>query len=328
MTAGDIVTKARRALGDSDATGWDDSTLIDYVDQAQKDLCKIARVYKKQWHLGIHSNAILYHLPTNCFQVDRVEYEDTALRVLSREDQDNRRYPRGLHIIKSDINMDSIELSEPIEATNYASFIRGSVLEEYADIVIDPELGVSVDTDIVGMSMDDSLGVVTGFISDPEVTGVTEEYGDISGSLLSDIALAPSDNLGVLTALDLGYNDESNKSSYGFLTSVNEYTVKGTYGICTDALAKSTHLEVYYSAIPTRVQSLYDALVVKDIWERALVHYVVGTARQDDNDEGNYQLGAAELNLYMIEVKKAIKLSARSYTSTVSEIKETQYRRL
>jgi hypothetical protein len=49
-------------------------------------------------------------------------------------------------------------------------------------------------------------------------------------------------------------------------------------------------------------------------------------ARQDDNDEGNYKIGEAELKKYDKEVAKAHKISAKSYTSQVSGVRETNYR--
>ena len=330
MTVGQIVKKARTRLGDSDKTGWTDDILIDFVDQGQKDLCKMSRIYKRTLYLGLLANTTLYPLPDDCFQVDRVEYNGETLAVLAREDQDTRFAPKGLHVIKSDLNMGIIEISEPIEVSNYAQFVEGVKLPEpeSVEVTIEPAEGVGSSTDTEGFVFVTPIGFTTSFkaVTDPTLTPV--EHGDISGTNISHLALTESDALGVIVGLDLAVEDVNNKKSYGFLTAIDDKYAAGSYGICTDALAPSVYLKAYYSAISATVNSLYDALVVKDIWEKALIHYVVGMARQDDNDEGNYALGAAELEKFTLEVKKAIKLSARSYTSTVSEIKETQYRRV
>ena len=329
MTVGNIVKKARTKLGDSDNTGWSDDILINFVDQGQKDLCKMARIYKRTLYMGLLPHTTQYPLPEDCFQIDRVEYDDTALSVLSREDQDTRYDEKSLHIIKSDINMGTVEVSELIELSNYATFIEGIVIDEYTPIVVDPVLGLVTETDIVGLDMGSELGVVVGFDSNLNEDGDIAEFGDISGVKAGALEQTnSSDSSGFLTELTLAVDDSDSEKSYGFLTSVGDHNAAGTYGVCTDVLAKSVYIKIYYSAISSTVNSLYDALVVKDIWEKALVHYVVGMARQDDNDEGNYVLGTQELDKYDKEVKKAIRLSARSYTSTVSEIKETQYRRV
>ncbi len=329
MTVNDIVKRARRALGDSDNTGWLDATLIDYVDQAQKDLCKTAGVYRRTLYLGILNDTELYPLPEDCFQVNRVEYMGTALDVLSREDQDIRHSPKGLHIIKSDLNMKSIELSHYINTDNYASFWEVPNSPDPAEFTTPiPVLGV---TSSVGSSksevvLDQPVGVVTGLELLFDEDSVFMPYGDVSGYKAAGISSNPNGyDLGVMVQFALLEDD---KSSFGFLSNVNTNTVKGVYGICTDVLALDTYVKVYYSAQSSTVNSLYDALILDDIWAKALVHYVVGTARQDDNDEGNYSIGSRELDYYDDEIKKAKKMQARSYTSNVSEIKQTTYRRI
>ena len=330
MTVGQIIKKARTRLGDADKTGWSDDILIDFVDQGQKDLCKMSRIYKRTFYLGLLPDTTMYPLPDDCFQVDRIEHKGENLPVLSREDQDSRFVAKGLHVIKSDLNMGTLEISEPVEVNNYAQFVEGVTLPEpeSVDITIEPHIGVPVATDMEEFFFDSPIGVITGFQAIADEVPIPIEYGDISGVNNMILALVDSNAFGVVTALDLQVVGEVAKKSLGFLTSVDAKYAMGSYGICTDVLAPSVYFKVYYSAISATVNSLYDALVVKDLWEKALIHYVVGMARQDDNDEGNYALGTAELEKFGWEVKKAMKLAARSYTSSVSEIKETQYRRV
>ncbi len=317
MTVNDIVKKARRALGDTDATGWDDATLIDIVDHAQKDFCFSARVYLRTLHLGLRDNIKIYKLPDDCFQVDRVEYCNKALAVLSREDQDTRYVAKGLHIIKSNIDMGSIEISEPFECLdNYARFIPG----EEVNYELDSHLGVV--TSITGGTVIPEFGVTTvAQLVLPEYDDAM--YGDI-GDVINTELIPVRPALGVATTTHIS----NAKVLYGFLTSVDANQAVGTYGVCTDVLVKSNYLKVYYSALPSTVNSLYDALVVSNMWAKALVHYTVATARQSDNDEGNYQIGDAEMKRYFAEVKKAKVLSAKPYSTSLGEARLTQYRRL
>lgn len=331
MTAGYIVKKARNKLGDANKTGWDDTILIDFVDQAQKDLCKSARIYKRIHYLGILNYETRYPLPDDCFQIDRVEYKGEPLSVLSREDQDNRYEAKGLHIIKSDINMDNLEISEVIEELDaYPSYVEGNTIISSEIAELTPALGVTGHAEgDEALEFPIDIGVISGFTLDPLDT--PRIFGDVSGfAIPKQLALVPNDqqSVGFITELDFGFADDSENCGLGFLTRVANTNAVGTYGVCTDVLSIGNYLKIYYSAIPRRIDSLYSALIVPDIWEKALIHYVVGTARQDDNDEGNYQLGEMEMMKYEREVKKAIKLTAKNYVSGVGEIKETTYRRV
>jgi len=224
--------------------------------------------------------------------------------------------------------MTQIELSDYIQATNYASMIKGISIEDI-DVTNTPTpvIGVVTDVDHDRVTVNSPMGVTTGInIIYPGPARM--DYGDLSGYRSHGIRQEEPNtaNLGVLTQLNFTENDRG--GHYGFLYRVNNSYCVGTYGPCTDVFAADTHLKVYYSAMPYSVNSLYDALIAQPMWEKALVHYVVGTARKTDNDEGNYQLGMKEMSYYEDEVKKAKKLSARTYNSTVSEIKTTTYRRI
>lgn len=327
MTVGNIVDRARARLGDTDKTGWNDTTLIDLVDQAQQDIAKGAQVYKRTAYFGLINNKVLGPLPEDCFQVNRVEYNDTPVNVLAREDQDIRAMRKGFHIIKNDIDMSVLEISEPFtDLCDYAEFEGGWYSREDTTTTVDA-LGVTTDVsdEVVEIPIAE-LGCITDAeFTDDNWDKFPTTYGDISDiATVADYARA-GDHLGVLTDLNFGYSDGT---TLGFLSSVGYADVVGIYGICTDALVPDNYLKIYYSALPGRVNSLWDALVVSDMWQRALVHYVVGMARQDDNDEGNYSLGIKEIEKYEKEMARAKKFAARSYNSPVSEVRETQYRRI
>ena len=319
MTVETVIKRARRRLGDSDMTGWDDATLIDLVDQGQKNLCRIARVYKRTAYLGLKNEHRLYLLPLDCFQVDRVEYLDKYMAVLSREDSDARYTEKGMHIIKSNLNMGTLELSEAFsDLDNYANFTDGDNIR----YELDSPYGVI--TLVNEGTLDTTLGVVTEAIlelSDEEIDDA--RYGNIDNITFNGpLQVIPT--FGVTAHIPKGEGLEL----FGFLASVDENRSVGLYGPCTDALVLENYLKVYYSAMPSTVNSLYDALVVSDIWLKALVHYVVGMARQDDNDEGNYAIGEAEIVKYREEVRDAEILSAKNFSSSVQEARETTYRRV
>ncbi|RLA70179.1 MAG: hypothetical protein DRG30_09475 [Epsilonproteobacteria bacterium] len=208
MTVGNIVDRARSRLGDSDKTGWSDDSLIDLVDQAQQDIAKTAQVYKRTAYLGLVNNRVLSPLPSDCFQVNRVEYQGTSLAMLSREDQDVRAIAKGLHVIKNDLDMSILEISEPFEALfDYASFegghqsVIGSVLVEV------DELGVATESSL-DFTCSSPLGVVTDVeFLDTDWDTQETNFGDTSSMVQGDVSLRNvGTNLGVLTELDFGYD--------------------------------------------------------------------------------------------------------------------------
>ena len=329
MTSGTVIDIARARLGDFNKTGWSDDSLLSILDQGQKDLAKSAGVYKRTAYIGIVDNVVMYPLPDDCYQVNRVEYDKAYLSVLSREDQDRRYMPKGLHIIKNDLDYSVIEVSEPIINDLTLPTYVGNVLlsDEGFDTHIDGVEGSIVGSD-KDLNMNSNLGCVVDIEVPKNWTEKPTHFGDLSGILYSFTSgnlMTDIDELGITVEVDVGYGGEE---LHGFLTKVDYKGVEGVYGLCTDALENTEYMRVYYSALPNKVSSIYSSLVVPDIWEQALVHYVVGTARQYDNDESNYKLGIQELKKYAEEVKKAKKLAARSYSSPIGEVKETIYRRI
>ncbi len=337
MTAESIVQSARRRLGDTNKTGWSDPHLVDLVDKGQKDITKLAGIYKRTLYVSVSNNIVLIPLPLDTFQINRAEYEGVLMHIITREDAENKVTPPARHIIRNDLGMNLFELSEPFtELPVHATAIQGFIQEQDLDTTITvetPQLGVFASTealDTATMLPTTSTGVVES-ISVPitwDVASYEEgiiNYGDLCGieseNLYTSLEVSP----GVVTGIDLYHYVNG---TYGFLSRVDYSNAVGEYGAYTDVLTESQYIKLYVSAAPPKISSIHDATIISDLWERALVHYVVGMARQDDNDEGNYQLGELELKKYDKEVAKAKKLSAKSYTSQVSEEKETQYRRI
>ena len=336
MTVGNVVDKARRRLGDTSKTGWSDDSLIDLVNQAQKDIALSGHVYKRVEYIPLIKNSTIYSLPRGLFQINRIEYRDRPLKLLTREDQSERYMPAGLYAVKSDLDITIVELSRPVTdlgaETNYIhKRITGIESESFVGALVSPPEGVVVDSNIdvdTGrryINLSAMEGTVIGVTYDYEFSHDETNYGDISDLNSDADYIDIIDELGIAIKLHLS---PPRVGDAGLLTSVGGYSVQGLYGICTDCLPQPNYLKLFYSAIPNEVYTLHNALSISELWEQAMVHYVVGKARQYDNDESNYALGKQELSLYDKEIKKAKKLAARAYSSTISEVKETIYRRI
>ncbi len=337
MIVREVVEAARDRLGDADGTGWTDTRLVRLVNAGQKDICKTTSVYRRKGYIGLLKSKTLYMLPNDCLDITRVEYMDEQLPIYSREDLDNVKTKPRRYAVKSNLNRALIEIHPAEESMLFfRGYIKGTHINDNdipidADnpthVLVQPGEGVLASTnDRDNIEIRPDLGVMTGIKEDLTCHPHTH-YGDICGSnLFTDIELElaiPPADMGVLVGFDLIPSFEH----AGFLNKLNDNYVEGIYGICTEALFKETYVVVFYNAMPPKVEWLDGSLVIDDIWFDALVHYVVGNARQDDNDEGNYKIGELELSKYLAEVKIAKKVSAKSFNSQVTAVRETIYRR-
>ena len=76
------------------------------------------------------------------------------------------------------------------------------------------------------------------------------------------------------------------------------------------------------------ITNMAQELVLSDIWEAAMVRYIVGTALQDDNDANNIQRGELELTKYVAEVKKAEDLTSKDFSRGQPDKMTTRFRRV
>jgi len=328
MRVSDIVASARARLGDLDETGWSNERLISLVSEAQKDICKLTNIYRNKAYLSLANGITTYTLPSDCFNVTRVEYMDKLLPIYSREDIDNSLVIPDRYATKSNLNKSILEVLPPFEdLTFFNNFIEGEQLNfKFIDGSSMGVVAIAIEDD--GICLDKPEGLTTSLATiRPDEQTITN-YGDISGYLYEDLMLSAMTEFGVYVGTNTFVGmSPTNFSSFGFLTAINNNHVKDIYGITFGFALPETHILVYYNAVPPNVDFMNALLVLDDMWFQALVHYVVGHARQDDNDEGNYRLGDAELAKYAAELATAKKLTARNFSTQVTEVRQTQYRR-
>ena len=322
MVVRDIIEAARYRLGDLDKTGWSNDRLVKLVDDGQKDICKTTSIYRRITYIPLANNQTLYSLPRDCYDVKRIEYGGKQLPIFSREDIDSLVSTSEAFAIKSNLNRGLIEIyPERNDLEIFEQYIVGTMLQS-GTIEVEPFLGAATHSDSSKVIFDTELGVVSSIYEDISCNQFTN-FGGIAGSNL-DLQLVTQDDsdLGVLVAIGFKAGSEN----YGFFDHMNNIYSQGTYGITTDVTFPDYFVTVYYTAQPPTTEFYDSSLVLDSIWEKALVHYVVAMARQDDNDEGNYQLGEAELKKYELEVAKALKISAKNFTSQMAGERHTIYR--
>ena len=318
MTVQSIITDARFRLGDTDKTGWSDERLLNLINAGQRDLCRRASVYRRMVYIDLTNGKHIYSLPSDCYNITRIERDGKQLPIYSREDAQNTKIPHSEYAIKSNLNRSQLEIfPDPTDISNYDEYVVGTeVVDSYT---LDEPLGVVSGGAI---DMDSLVGVLSG-VHDFIACNPKTKYGELADiSVNTSITrMSPEGVLGALLTNDPEY------STYGFLESIGTEDVVGTYGICTHASFGANYLTVYYDAVPPIIRWTTASLYIEDLWFAAMLHYVVGMARQDDNDEGNYQLGDIELAKYDVEVAKAKKAASKSFNSQVGVVKQTIYRR-
>ena len=320
MLVRDVLESARSRLGDIDKTGWTDDRLLSLINAGQRDLCRRSSIYRHKVYMDLTNGIGVYTLPHDCYNITRIELDGKQLPIYSREDITNTKVPQTPCAIKSNLNRSQIEITPiPTNISKFDLYHEGTKVEDLVDIA--NPLGV-VSNVPKGAQVMQALGTVSGIHDLPTCNPLTM-FGELSSIGRNSALAGEQDLLGVVTS----FEPSKTKAEYGFLNAIGTTQVAGTYGITTHASFGANYIVVYYDAVPPRVQWVNGALYIEDLWLSALVYYVVGNARQDDNDEGNYKIGIEELKKYEEEVKKAGKISAKSFNSQVGVVRETIYRR-
>ena len=322
MTVQDVIRAARSRLGDTDSTGWSDNRLLEIINNGQRDMCRRASIYRRMVIVDLANGISHYTLPDDCYNITRLERAGKQLPIYSREDIERVRTIPHTYAVKSNLNRSEIEVFPiPDDISEFDEYVEGTTLP--ANKQLKTSLGVVTGAN-TSLGMQQSLGVVTR-IHDVIECNPPSKYGEIADIGVNTAIKMIDLGLGVVTGVN---TKPLHIRQYGFLESVGTTHTIGTYGLCTHTSFSDNYITVYYDAVPPLVKWVNSSLYIEDLWLNALVHYVVGIARQDDNDEGNYQIGEAEIGKYEEEVVKARKISAKSFNSQVGVVREVIYRRL
>jgi len=324
MTALDIISQARERLGDKNKQRWTDNRMLSIVSQGQTDICIETGYLRRQALIPLAVDTSIYRLPSDCLSVKRVEYDGTLLPLHTRSDQDIPRanITSEFTAYKSNLNTDKIEIQPSIKELSIAiKYVMGDRIDD--TMTVTPLFGVIVTSDDSDIVVDPIFGAVTAISNNLDSNPPSNKYGEISGSNLDTIALdTPNGNYGVVVSSEYSAVD----TKYGFITSVANHKVSGYFGLVANVSAEIDTVKVYYTAIPRKLKFMNAMLVIPPVWEALLLHYVVGTALQDDNDANNINRGELEIAKYHAKLLTLSGLSAEDYSAMASNKYETNYR--
>lgn len=89
MALNNIITRIRDTLSDANATRWSDDRLIRLIDEAQKTICRRAKVLRYHVNIVANPDQSTYTLPSDSQIVSRVLYNGKPLKIVSHEQMDD-----------------------------------------------------------------------------------------------------------------------------------------------------------------------------------------------------------------------------------------------
>ena len=69
-----IILRVRDTLADHNGDRWPTDRLIRLIDEAQKDICRKAKLLRKKATLSVYDNQGTYKLPDDAMLLDRILY--------------------------------------------------------------------------------------------------------------------------------------------------------------------------------------------------------------------------------------------------------------
>jgi hypothetical protein len=324
MTALSIATQARERLGDLKKQRWTDSRLLSIISMGQQDICKWTNFLRRKTYIPLVNKNSVYNLPTDCYRVSRVEYNDILLPLYTRDDMDIPRVMTSDYVaFKSNLDRDKIEIyPSPSDIKDSILWLKGDLSDQS---YVDQPFGVV--TSISGANyiiIGDNFGEIAEAVRQVTEENISDKYGE----LFDYAGISPTFDFGTNLGVVVGI-DHTLASVYGFVTSVKEgHIVSNTYGLIADVGYISNTIKVYYVALPPKLKYLEATLVIPDLWEDLLIRYTVGTALQDDNDANNIQRGEMELQKYQQQVLKLRAESSKDFSGGAKDKLVTNYRRI
>ena len=88
MFASDVITEARFALSDSGGDRWSDARLLSLLNDALKDVALKTKLFNRRTYVKILNNVTLYDISEFALKIRRVEFDNTAMKIVSHVDMD------------------------------------------------------------------------------------------------------------------------------------------------------------------------------------------------------------------------------------------------
>lgn len=293
-----IITRARDTLADPTGQRWSSDRLLRLVSEAQQDIAKHTQMLKAQTDIPLVPGQRTYTLPSNLWIITRASYEGFVLDLVTHEQLDfsARKSATSSYVSHEDTYGDFSDTREISWETDTSSSIEALIYDKrnLTEIHVYPIPNEEIATnsyDFVGEDLE---------FDGAQLYGVVTEITDYT--LTSDF--------GVITSLyDPFVERENFADDFGVVTGINE-----SNGI----------VHIWYVYTPDELETLDDTLIVPQMWDTAIKHYIVGHAFDDDYDTRFAEKSQKALALYDRELNVSKEFERKN--NVRSGHRKTQYR--
>lgn len=318
----EILTRARDTLADPNKERWTDERLIRLIDEAQKDICRRAKLLREKSEQGIYPNQGVYKLPSDLLLLDRILFDGEVLPFKSHLELDAKiakwEEDTGTPecVVYDKQNRRSIKLYPipiPSKDTVYTF--------EHPAYYIPKEC------------ITDDFGVITSLTAVTcEGVELDGDYGFSTSCLTEEQIVTPYDSSDY--GIVIGIDDLYMNSEYGVLVSLTnpldldtykEEFVEDNLGVMVGLSTLAGTITVYYIRKPDKVSDVDSSLEIDDCFDSAIKYYVVGMALRDDMDTQNRTVGNEELTFYTRELEEALSDDTMDFTRNNIQY-ETSYK--
>lgn len=344
-----IILRVRDTLADHNGDRWPTDRLIRLIDEAQKDICRKAKLLRKKATLSVYDNQGTYKLPNDAMLLDRILYDNSPMPLVSHVQMDEQSKTWELdkgeprYCVFDKQNQSHIKLWPiPQGISLPGDYVFSPALwQEDVQYLMNDDYGVIVEA-LTGDTFNDVYGVtvdISSFFSfylGPDCTcdnlvkiedTIESDYGTVTNIITLEKDFYSNDSTyGVVVSID-GY---AMSSDYGIVvglydTEFSYENFSGEYGVMVGITVSNKDLVVYYLKKPDTITSVLSSLEIDDVFDNAIKYYVTGKALRDDMDTQNRVVGNEELGFYERELKEALRDDMLDFTRNDNKQYYTYY---
>lgn len=260
-----IIIRVRDSLSDTDGDRWSTARLIRLLDEAQKDIVLRSKALRGTYLTLVTSKTPLIQLPEEVLMPTRVLRDGKKIDFFAHKKMDLRQAKQQQSDRSGNVN----NIGHTSHLSRAWEMDTGpQILAIVYDKLERRELKaypIIKDADDITYTITPADGIIT------DIPGTTGSTG-----------------FGILTNFS---DDEEN------LIKVD------TNGITTNITESVNIIKVYFVRKPATVTIATEDIEVDELFDTAIINYMIGTALEDDQDAQNRDLGAVKLKKYDKDAK-------------------------
>jgi len=184
----DIVNTIRRISTDTDGVMWDNQELTDYLNEGQREFCRLTRTLRAETPLLYRENFEIYTLPNNCYEITRIELADGTVLCKSSSNDLARRFGSRYREATGTPSFYYHDLDGEGQIRFYPK-ANANLCSQYTAFNTEPGAVSQVQDDLgVNIAFDSEEGVVADYESD-EYDMFDFEEGAVTASVSTDSAV-------------------------------------------------------------------------------------------------------------------------------------------